>query len=217
MTRPSCPFCPLIEEMLITLPKLAVAHAVDHRPRHVEQRVEIGADHLAPLLVRHLLEHRVARDAGVVDQHLDRADLVLNADDALLAGDVIADVPFEDRDLGFLLERLGGLVVARIIGRDVIASLLQCLADGGANTTRTSRDESHSPHNAFLPLGALYGACFPIKSNWPRAGSSGARLLHALQTRFSHARRTWRCPCRHRCRAWQDLSWRRASASRARA
>ena len=61
-----------------------LAHAVDHRARHVEQRIEIGADHLLPLLMRHLLQHGVARDAGIVDQHFDRTDLVLDIDDALL-------------------------------------------------------------------------------------------------------------------------------------
>src|SRR5512140_2622995 len=99
--------------------------------------------------MRHLLEHGVARDAGIVDQHLDRADLVRNADNALLAGDVVADVPFEHRDLGFLLEGLSGLVIAAVIGGDIVASLLQRLADGGADTARSSGDESYSPHVAF--------------------------------------------------------------------
>ena len=128
-----------------------LAHAVDHRPGHVEQRVEIGADHLLPLLVRHLLEHGVARDAGIVDQHLDRADLVLDIDDALLAGDIVAHVPFKDRDLGFLLEGLGGVVVAAVIGGDLVAGLLQSLANGGADAARSTRDQSH-PSHAFLPL-----------------------------------------------------------------
>ena len=86
--------------------------------------VRITSDHCS---WRHLLQHGVARDAGIVDQHLDRADLVLDIDDALLAGDVVAHVPFEDRDLGFLLEGLGGIVIAAIIGGDVIAGLLQSL------------------------------------------------------------------------------------------
>ena len=69
---------------------------------------------------------------------------------ALLAGDVVGDVPFEHRDLGFLLEGLRRVVIAVIIGGDVIAGLLQRLADGGADATRSARDQSH-PSHAFLP------------------------------------------------------------------
>ena len=40
--------------------------------------VEVGVDDLLPLLRRHLVEHGVAGDAGVVDQHVDRAELGLD-------------------------------------------------------------------------------------------------------------------------------------------
>jgi hypothetical protein len=137
----------------------SLAHGVDDRPRHVEQRVEIGADHLRPLVVAHLLQHGVARDAGVVDQHLDGPDFVLDVDDPLLAGGVIAHVPFEDRDLGFLVEGLGRLVVAAVIDGDVIASLLQRLCGRGADTARAARDQSY-PSHACPPLKKrFFGAC----------------------------------------------------------
>ena len=112
-------------------------------PRHVEERIEIGADHLLPLLMRHLLQHGVARDAGIVDEDLDRSDLVLDIDDALLAGEVIADVPFERRDLGFIAERLGGVVIAAVVGGDVVACALERPADRGADAARSSRNESY--------------------------------------------------------------------------
>ena len=35
-----------------------------------------------------------------------------------------------------------------------------------------------------------------------------------VEAEASRAGRTWRCPCRRRCRAWRGPSWRRASASR---
>jgi len=54
----------------------------------------------------HAVQHAVAGDAGIVDKHLDLPDLVLDIHHALLAGDIVADVPFEDLDRGLLLEAL---------------------------------------------------------------------------------------------------------------
>ena len=71
---------------------------------------------------------------------LDGADLVLDIDDPLLGGDVVAHVPSEHRDLGLLLECFGGVVVAAIVGGDIIARILQSLGDGGADAARTPRD-----------------------------------------------------------------------------
>src|SRR5207248_3085310 len=56
----------------------AVAHALDHRPRHVEARRQVGLDDSVPLLETHAVDCRVAGDASVVDQHLDRAELLFN-------------------------------------------------------------------------------------------------------------------------------------------
>ena len=50
--------------------------------RHVEQRAEIGVDHRVPLLRLHAVELGVAGDAGIVDQHVDRAELGLDLLDA---------------------------------------------------------------------------------------------------------------------------------------
>src|SRR3546814_2479753 len=55
---------------------LAFAHAFDHRAGDVEHRVEVGVDDLLPLLRAHLVEGAVAGDAGVVDQDVDRAELL---------------------------------------------------------------------------------------------------------------------------------------------
>jgi hypothetical protein len=67
----------LIEEILMMRP-IALAHALDHLPAHVEQRAEIGVDHRSPLLRHHAMKLGVAGDAGIVDQDLDRAELGLN-------------------------------------------------------------------------------------------------------------------------------------------
>ena len=62
---------------------IAVAHALDHRPRHGEHRIEVGAHHRRPLVEGHLVEHAVARDAGIVDEDVDRPELGLDLLDAL--------------------------------------------------------------------------------------------------------------------------------------
>ncbi len=54
----------------------------------------------------------VAGDAGIVDQDLDRAEILLNLGDDRLAGRKVADVELVDRDAGLGLELLRGLVVA---------------------------------------------------------------------------------------------------------
>ena len=79
-------------------PKLRGAHAVDHVAGHVEDAVEVDADDLFPLLEGHPVKHGVARDAGVVDQHVDGAEFLGDLGAAGFAGGVVADVPLEDRD-----------------------------------------------------------------------------------------------------------------------
>ena len=66
--------------------------------RHVEQRVEVGVDDGVPLIRRHLVEHAVLGDAGVVDQHVDRSEILLDLREAGDAGVVVADVPLVDVD-----------------------------------------------------------------------------------------------------------------------
>src|SRR5678816_2445301 len=68
----------------------AVVHAVHHLLGHVEAGVEVGAHHRVPVGLGHLLERHVARDAGVVHQDVDRADLALD-DVALLGARVVVD------------------------------------------------------------------------------------------------------------------------------
>ena len=75
-------------------------------------RTEIDVDDFVPMLGRHLVQHGVARDAGIVDEHVDRAERAFDVLDAGGAGREIADIPFEDGDAGLGLELLRGLVIA---------------------------------------------------------------------------------------------------------
>ncbi len=57
-----------------------------------------------PLLRRHLVEHGIAGDAGIVDEDLDRAEIGLDLGNTLAAGIIVGHVPFVDRDAGIHLE-----------------------------------------------------------------------------------------------------------------
>jgi hypothetical protein len=55
--------------------------------------------------LRHLVEHAVARDAGVVDQDVDGAEILLDLLDGLFAQASIArHVPLVDGNAGFALK-----------------------------------------------------------------------------------------------------------------
>ena len=53
----------------------------DHVAGHVEDDVEIGRITVVPVLGRHAVQRAVARDAGVVDQHVDRPEIRLDLGD----------------------------------------------------------------------------------------------------------------------------------------
>jgi hypothetical protein len=105
--------------------ELAGAHALDHLPRHVEQRAEIGVDHSTPLLERHLVERAIPGDAGIVDEHVDRAEVGLDLLDTGGAGVERTHVPFIYRDASLGLEFVRRRVIAGITGGDLIACGLQ--------------------------------------------------------------------------------------------
>ena len=104
------------------------------------------------LLAGHAVQHGVARDAGVVDEHVDRArGRWVTARHALLAGVVVADVELVDGDAGLGLELLRGGVVAGVVGGDAIALVLQRDGDRVADPARTSGHDGNSCHVDFLP------------------------------------------------------------------
>ena len=59
--------------MWMMRPQPLLDHVGHHLLGDVEQLVQVGVDDRVPVVARHLEEHAVARDAGVVDQHVDRA------------------------------------------------------------------------------------------------------------------------------------------------
>src|SRR5690606_34080240 len=108
--------------------------------------VEVGLYHLAPLFRRHAVEHGVARDAGVVDEHFDGPEVSLDFRDAFLAGVIVGDRPLVDRNARIGAELLRGFFIAGIVGGDLVARILQSDRDRSADAARSAGDECHSCH-----------------------------------------------------------------------
>ena len=87
-------------------PPFARPHAGEHGFGHVEAPAEIGVDHLFPVLIAHLQDGAVARDAGIVDDDIDIAEVARDLRAAGLACVVIAHIPFIGGDSGAIGERL---------------------------------------------------------------------------------------------------------------
>ncbi len=127
--------------------ELAFPHAGPDRVHGVEHAGQVGVDHLMPLFGRHLVERRVAGDASVGDNHVDRAQIRLNLGDARGRFVIIADVPFVGLDTGFGGEGGGSFVVAGIGGGDVVSVCFQFLGNGRADAARTPGDECNFSHD----------------------------------------------------------------------
>src|SRR5690606_12699211 len=116
---------------------LARAHPFGPRTGAAEAGPEVGADAVVPPLGRQPVQGRVAGDAGVVDEDLDRAELLFDVADEPLG--VLrrrhVTVRHRDVDAGVLHPRLPlaptGFVA--VIGRDAVAHRGQPLHDRGAN------------------------------------------------------------------------------------
>ena len=80
-----------------------------------------------PLLGGHFVERRIAGDAGVRHDHIDRAQIGLDLGNACSALGVVGDIPFVRFDAGFFGESGSGLIVAGIGGGDGIACVFQRL------------------------------------------------------------------------------------------
>src|SRR6202023_4119065 len=97
----------------------------------------------------------VLGDAGIVDEHVDRADVGLDLLDAGSTGVERGDIPFVDGNAGLALELLGGGIIARITRRVLVSRRLQRLADRSPNAARTARHQCNTchlspPHSSFM-------------------------------------------------------------------
>ena len=91
MAWPIWPFWPLIEEMLMMRPNLRSRMPSTPAGVMLNSELRLVLITCVPLLRRHLVEHRIAGDAGIVDQHVDRAELGLDLLRCRRAGVVVGD------------------------------------------------------------------------------------------------------------------------------
>src|SRR5690606_37283839 len=134
---------------------LARAHALDHRAGHVVDRVEVGVDDLGPLLRGHLVERGVAGDAGVVDQDIDRTELVLDPAYQRLGAFRRAHVALHQGHLeavGLHLPPPGvGLFLVAVVGGHLVPQAGQSLADRGPDAAGSPRYQRDACRHCTLP------------------------------------------------------------------
>src|SRR5690606_32489112 len=131
-------------------PETPLAHARNHGPAHVEAGGEVRLDDVAPGLLRHAVQHGILCDAGIVDQYVDLSVSLVDAQDALLAGVVIRDVPGRDDDARLVMEALRTVDVPVIVRHHPIARSVQPLGDLRSNAAGSARDHSDTCH-VILP------------------------------------------------------------------
>jgi len=92
------------------------------------------------------MEGRIARDSRIVDENVDRADLLSDFLQTLGAILVVRNVPFIDRNAGVGLELLGRQIIPMIGRGNLLPRLLQGIADSRANPARPPAHNRHSRH-----------------------------------------------------------------------
>ena len=123
----------------------ALFHHVGHDLLgHIEHGVQIGVHHRIPVFTRHLQEHAVLGDAGVVDQHIDGAVLGLCLGEGLDGGIPVAHIAnrrVEGIALGLLgVQPLRKVAGGTATGDDLEALLEQTLADRRSDSAHASSD-----------------------------------------------------------------------------
>jgi hypothetical protein len=118
-------------------------HVVDDLLGDVEQAVEIRLDDLVPLLVGHLAEQAVARDAGVVDQHVRGTVLGPDSLEGRLGRVPVRDVALRRVHLVALRVHFGEPAVLAgrsraATGDDFEAGLAETLRDGRADAAHAA-------------------------------------------------------------------------------
>ncbi|GCC46314.1 hypothetical protein chiPu_0030385, partial [Chiloscyllium punctatum] len=135
-------------------PELASPHALDERPAHIEQRIEIGADHRVPLRLGHSMQRGVAHDTGVVDQDVDRPNRRFHLADTGRAGFEVRDIPLEDADSGLVVKPARGLGIPCIAGRHLIPRPGESPRNRGADSPTSARYQCDACHACFSNLSA---------------------------------------------------------------
>ena len=113
---------------------------------HVEYAVEIRAHHISPLIAGHLVKRRIAGDARIVDQNVNRTQVGFHSGNAGGAGVIVRDIPFIGLDASFGGECGSLFIITCIGGRDSVACGLQGSGNGGTDPSGASSDECDTGH-----------------------------------------------------------------------
>ena len=92
------------------------------------------------------MEHRVPRNAGIVNDDIDWTERGNDVRQSLLTGVEITDVPFVNRNSGFGLELLRSFIVSAVVGSDPVSSIFQCYGDGVAYAPRAPCNDGNPRH-----------------------------------------------------------------------
>ena len=92
------------------------------------------------------MERRVARNARIVNQDVDRSHLGFDGRQAFADCAIIGHIEFENLDAGGFGELGGGGVIAAVIGRNRVTLGLQHLADGLADAPCSACDQCCARH-----------------------------------------------------------------------
>ena len=134
----------------------AFAHAGKYSLGHVETACQVDADHLVPLLKRHLHHRRIAGDARVVDHDIDRAEFSLDSRACIKAGLVVAHIPFAHGNSGAIRKFLGRCIIATIVGDDQPTLFLQLQTDCFTDAACTAGYYCYARHS---PTPAISLSC----------------------------------------------------------
>jgi hypothetical protein len=85
------------------------------------------------------VKHRIARDTGVIDQDLDRADIGGDVLHAVVTGGVVGDIGAKSGDVRFGGKLGCGRLIASVIRRHAIAGFLEGYRDRSPDTARSSK------------------------------------------------------------------------------
>jgi hypothetical protein len=107
------------------------------------------------------VERAILGDAGIVDEHIDRAKLSLDLLDARHAGVERTDVPFVGGNAGLGLEFFRRGVIACVSRRDLVTGRLQRPADRRTDTPRSSRHQCNTRRVEFLSGGLFISRNYP--------------------------------------------------------
>ena len=127
------------------VPAVARHHAGQHGARHGHQALAVGVDHLVPVVERRLVRRlEPQRQAGVVDQQIDRREIGRQPGDRLRHGRAVAHVERQDEQP--LVAELGAQrfqpIDAPTRGDDAMPGAREPSRDLRAEPRRRSRDQN---------------------------------------------------------------------------